>query len=1176
VQNLDLLLASGESSLSIRSFSIEQRMSALFEVTLVALSPEDDLDLHALLGSGAALRLGASDAGPASFRAWSGIVSHAEQLDIDHAGVASYLLRIVPTLWRTTRRRNSRIFQHRSLPEIAVAVLAEWGIEPALELDLTTFPRLEYRVQYGETDFAFLSRILEEAGVAYTFRDPDPDADDAHTTLVLSTDAHRNEARERGPLLYVGARESNHKRDTVSHVRFAEDVRSGRLTVRDYDFRSRPDFQLLAEARASAQLEERFELYDYAPGAFLIEPEGARGARVDEKHARALVHRSLDAVRQGKRAVTFQANVLDLAPGAVFTMTGHPRRELGDDARLLTVHQKLEGTRDSQWTITGHAVLADEAYRPAQVTPKPRIPGVQSAIVVGPPGEEIHTDEHGRVRVQFHWDREGKRDQHSSCFLRVSQSWASRGYGAQAIPRVGDEVLVGFFEGDPDQPVIVGRVHNSAARVPYALPANKTRSTWRSESTPGGDGWNEIMFEDQKGRELLAIHAEKDLSRVVNESETTTIGASLSTSIGAGETRQVAADQTVRVGGSRSARVEGTETISVGEALNLDLGGGTGATITKDKRIVFTTGQASIVLDGPNIYLDGEACVRISGGDLVAVAGGEVHLDGGPNVYLNAAPASPPGVTSLDDAAELLEGFELPETEEEQLFSRLLSMPVEEPDAAPEALVLPAHVDKQLTAQRNQALAGLEQLEATVLDKVELAKKKLKDLGENLVPKVEKARAEINTYVDSLRAQIEKVKAEAAARLAELKAQAKALWAPIQARIDLAKEMVARARQAYEAVKERIDEATAQVRKLVADIKQRITDVKNDVKARFDDLRKRALAVRDEAKHIVDEVKAAIQHAKDQWKQVVTDVKTTIADAKQHLKNIVADLKNHNLSLKEKLQAAFGEGKALVGDAKKDVAKVGADAHAIVTDAKTEAAQIKQDAGKVVTDTKALGKEAVKDAKDTVAEVKGKAKDTADEIKSTAADLKNDAKGAAGDVKSAATDLKNDAKQLFSGAPDPGKGGGDVVAFAHKGQLPAGGGGLSLPGGALPGTLPGAGTPAAGAAAAGGASAAARSPASAIVTRPGGFGGDSVARAVNGTEGATFLQSPNEGQLMVLRTRASVPISPSVLTSHVVEHQMEGMPSSDAFAAVLKEHGYAVYERPWESASGEFLQKAVL
>ena len=221
--------------------------------------------------------------------------------------------------------------------------------------------------------------------------------------------------------------------------------------------------------------------------------------------------------------------MLDLSPGVVFQITGHPRHELAGDARLLVVRQTIAGELQGSWSITGEAVLAAEAYRPPIVTPKPRVHGLQSAIVVGPPGEEIHTDEYGRVRVQFHWDREGARDEKSSCFLRVSQGWASRGFGALAIPRIGDEVLVGFFEGDPDQPVIVGRVHNSAARVPYALPVNKTRSTWRSESTPGGGGHNEITFEDQKGKELLHLHAERDLERVVKNCESATRSAPRST-----------------------------------------------------------------------------------------------------------------------------------------------------------------------------------------------------------------------------------------------------------------------------------------------------------------------------------------------------------------------------------------------------------------------------------------------------------------------------------------------------------------------------------------------------------------------------------------------------------------------------------------------------------------------
>ncbi|APR86660.1 Rhs element Vgr protein [Minicystis rosea] len=1225
--NLDLSFASGESSLTVRSFSIDQRMSGLFEVSVVAVSPDDDLDLDALLGSGAALRLGSADAG-ASFRAWTGIVSHAEQVDIDAAHEATYYLRIVPALWRTTRRRNNRIFQHRSIPEIATSLLAEWGIEPIVELDLASFPRFEYRVQYGETDFAFLSRILEEAGIAYAFRDPDPAEEAAQTALVLGTDAHAGALREGGPLIYVPGKDVQHPPSSIWQVRFIEDVRAGRRTLRDYDFRSRPDFQLFAEARAQVSIEDRFELYDYAPGAFLVEPEGGRGARVDERHAQALAARQLGAERQGKRSVSFRANVLDLAPGVVFAIAGHPRRELGDARRLLAVRQIIEGARDGEWNITGHAVLADEPYRPALVTPRPRIHGVQSALVVGPAGEEIHTDELGRVRVQFHWDREGKRDQNSSCFVRVSQAWAGRGFGVEAIPRVGDEVLVGFFEGDPDQPVVVGRVHNSAARVPLALPAQKTRTTWRTESTPGGGGWNEITFEDQKGKELVYVQAERDLERLVKQHETVTIGASLETSIGTTETRAIGADQTVRIGGSRTSEVKGSETLAVGESFRLDLGGGAaGAAITRDKRIVFTTGEASIVLDGPNIYFDAQAAVHLKGGDVVAIAGAEVHVDGGPNVYLNAGSAGAPVPLALDTAIDLEAHLDLPETPIEQAFSALLSVPPEEPGAAPEAIPLPAHVEEQLRAQRDKIAHGIEEIEAKVLEKVELVKAKIKALGENIVPRVEKARAEINARIEALRGQIEKIKAEAAARIAALKAEAERIRAAIQARIDKAKEIVARAKEAVDKVVERIEEAKTRVRETIADIKKRITDLRDDVKARFDELKKRAIAVRDQAQHVIDEVKGAIEHAKEQAKQLVTDVKTGIERAKQHFHDIVADLKNDNVSLKQRLKDAFGDFQELTADAKADAAKVSAGAKAIVNDAKANAAQIKADAKQTVDEAKALAQQAKQDVKDSIAEAKQAAKDSADQVKATADELKQQAKGAAADVKDAYGDIKGQVKDIFSTDPtktaanaleqgaDAGKA---PVPFANKipaggsaPSLPLGGGGntpsVSIPGFSsggssassisIPSSLGGNGgapvpfsnTIAAGGSSlgggapvpfsstvAGGAPSLPAAPQSTIVTRSGAFGADTVARSVNGTNGATFLQSPNEGQLMIVPTQGARPVAANLLSAQVVEHQMSGMPSSDAFAAVLKEHGYLVYERPWDSLSGEFIQKAVL
>jgi type VI secretion system secreted protein VgrG len=1185
VQNIELTFASGESSLAVRSFSVEQRMSGLFEIAAVAVSPDDDLDLAALLGGGAVFRMGSTDAGGV-FRAFTGVVSHAEQVEIDAAGHATYLLRIVPALWRTTRRRNNRIFQHRSLPEIAVAVLAEWGIDPVLELDAASFPKLEYRVQYAETDFAFLSRILEEAGIAYCFRDPPPGSAgqvDAQTALVLAADAHRNEPRDGGPLVHVLDKEVRTSRDAIWQVRFMEDVRSGRLTIRDYDFRSRPDFQLIAEARAAVGLEERFELYDYAPGAFLVEPEPGRPARVDERFAKALAARQLGAGRHGKRAIAYRASALDLAPGCVFQITGHPRRELAADAHLLVVRQTIAGELHGTWSITGEAVLASDPYRPPCVTPKPRVHGLQSAIVVGPPGEEIHTDEHGRVRVQFHWDREGARDEKSSCFLRVSQGWASRGYGGLSIPRVGDEVLVGFFEGDPDQPVVVGRVHNSAARVPYDLPVNKTRSTWRSESTPGGGGHNEIMFEDQKGKELFHVHAERDLERIVKQCETATIGASLKTTVGADETRDVAADLTLKVGGSRSSRVEKSESISVGESFTLDLGGGTGASVSKDKRIVLTTGEASIVLDGPNIYFDAQAAVALSGGQVVAIAGAEVHVDGGPNVYLNASSATPPGPSALAASAALsVTAAALQETPEERSFKALLTTPPEAPGAAPEAVLLPAHIESQLQAARDKVLSTVDQIETEVKDKVDLVKDKIQKFGEDLVARVEKARAEAYARIDALRAQAEKLKAEAAAQINALKAKVQAFEAEVEARIKMAEQAVqqaiARVKQAIQQIKDRINEIKQEALKLVADVKQRIADLKAQVKAQFDALRKQAIQVRNEAEAIVNQVKADIEHAKEQVKQLVADVKQGIETAKQHVKNIIADLTNSHESLRQRLEDAYGEAKGLVSDAKADAGKVANDAKGIVNDAKNEAQQLKQQVSQTVNDAKSLANNAVNDAKQDVASAKSAVSQSVNEAKQVAADAKAQAQGALNDAKSAASDVKNDAKGVVDGL------------MGHKSAAQSGAqqaAGAVTPFSRHVGAA--AGAPASASAAASGASSSASSaasssaappvsplPSSSIVTKPGALGGASVARAINGNQGATFLQSPNEGQLMVLRTQGAAPLAPEQLTSGVVEHQMSGLSSSDAFAAALRDHGYVVYERPWESASGAFLQKAIL
>lgn len=528
---LDLTFASGESSLSVRRFSVHEALSSLFTVSVWARTNDPSLDLGALLGYPASFRIasGMAHAALGGGRLWRGIVSFIEQAqaEVSDKGLSTYYLRLVPSLWMLTQRQNYRIFQHLSIPDIADALLGEWGIEHVWKIDSGRYAKLEYRVQYGESDYAFLSRLFEEAGIAFSFPDDEQDG----SKLTLSDKLHLNPSRPVSPLLYVDNPGGAAEKEYVTHVRLAQEVRPGAQTIRDDDFRN-PAYPLFGEAPRAKSPEDRYEQYHYQPGAFLVETGGVgdtpvaddRGvARHDQQSGTDRAERALLGERMGRQGVSFDTNVVDLRPGTIFAIDQHPHSELEADKKLLVTELSLEGSPDGEWSMAGHAVFADVPYQPLLRTPKPQVRSVQSATVVGPSGHEIHTDEFGRVRVQFPWDREGKLDEKSSCWIRVNQGWGGAGYGVLMLPRIGQEILIGFLEGNPDQPILVGRVFNQTNPVPYKLPENKTISTWKSDSSQGSDGFNELKFEDKKANELVYIQAEKNLRQLVKHDETNTV-----------------------------------------------------------------------------------------------------------------------------------------------------------------------------------------------------------------------------------------------------------------------------------------------------------------------------------------------------------------------------------------------------------------------------------------------------------------------------------------------------------------------------------------------------------------------------------------------------------------------------------------------------------------------------
>ena len=643
---LELTFSSGEDSLSVRRFSVHESISSLFTISVWARSESPAIDLESLVGQPASLRIvsGMKFARQGGARYWTGICSFIEQVHgvqpaAGQKSLSTYQLRIVPSLWLLGQRRNHRIFQHKSIPEITDALLGEWGVEHAWNIDLGKYPKLGYRAQYGESDFAFLARLWEEAGIAYTF----PDDDQKGSQLALSDKLHQGAARPGGGVHYVDNPNQSSEMEFVTHVRLAYEVRPGASTSRDYDFRN-PGFQLLGESGRVAAPEDRYEQFHYQPGGFLIETgkggstpvaDDQGATRHDQPYGKERSMRALEAERTGRRALAFDTNTVDLWPGVVFSIDNHPHPEVGEGVSIVVTDFSVEGTPGEVWSMSGQAVFTDVPYRPAIATPKPEVVGVQSATVVGPKGQEIHTDEFGRVRVQFPWDREGKSDEYSSCWIRVSQGWAGTGYGMIVLPRVGQEVLVGFLQGDPDQPIVVGRVFNATQQVPYSLPANKTRSTWKSDSSPGSGGFNEIMFEDLQGQELVYVQAEKNRRKLVKNDETITVGHDLSKYVKNDEIERTVGNRRVWVGKdedlivneNKRERVEGLSHLRVFGDRRTKVDQSVSVTIGKSRHEKI--GKSHAVSVGQQIHMKAGAGIVIEAGQDMTFKspGGFVRID---------------------------------------------------------------------------------------------------------------------------------------------------------------------------------------------------------------------------------------------------------------------------------------------------------------------------------------------------------------------------------------------------------------------------------------------------------------------------------------------------------------------------------------------------------------------
>ncbi|WP_175926996.1 type VI secretion system Vgr family protein [Burkholderia cepacia] len=561
----------GDEAFEVVEFTLQEGLSDTFLLQVELASANPAIDFGEVLDRNGLLTIWQ---GGQPVRYVHGAISSFVQRDTGFRRTR-YSAVVEPRLARLKLSSDWRIFQTLSVPEIATAVLKAHNQTLDYEQRVTNeHLAREYCVQAGDTDYDFIERILREEGFFYAFQHKA----DGHR--LIHCDRLFIFGRQQGePVLYNPTPGGDQPQPCLRTFAYTENVRTARQVQRDYTFKS-PRFphEYPREGTDLDHQSRGYARYDY-PGRYKHESSG-----------KAFTQDRLRGHRRDARIALANGDDARLQPGVAFDLTGHPREDMNRGWRPVSIvhhgvqytSQAEEGADAQQGTHYRYeAVLVpDDAEWRAEPLPRPRIDGPQPATVVGPEGEEIYTDAYGRVKVQFPWDREGKYDEHSSCWIQVAQNWAGATWGHMAIPRIGQEVIVVNLDGDPDQPLIIGRAYNRLQLPPYELPRHKTRMTIKSQ-THKGEGYNELRFEDEKDQEEIYVHAQKDQNIHVNHDETTFVGND--------RNEQVEHDETIAIGNDRKETVGRDEQVTIGQDRRHDIGEDGFLTIGRNHTI--TTGK---------------------------------------------------------------------------------------------------------------------------------------------------------------------------------------------------------------------------------------------------------------------------------------------------------------------------------------------------------------------------------------------------------------------------------------------------------------------------------------------------------------------------------------------------------------------------------------------------------
>jgi len=621
----------GTDVLLLAGFHGIEGISGLFSFELNLLSENHNIKFEDIIGKNVTVSIILADGDK---RFFNGIISSFSQGrgGGEAGGDSHYTATMVPWLWLLTRTADSRIFQKLSVPDIVEKIFTEKEFLDYKLLLNDSYDKRDYCVQYRETDFNFISRLLEEEGICYFFEHEEK----KHTLILADASDKFKPCPKQESARYQISAGGWLEEDVITSLEKMQEIRPAKYTINDFNFEiPGTDLKVDVSTRQMLGPGER-EIYDY-PGLYTKKAQGERltTIRMEEEETKIT-------------SITGSSDCRAFTSGYRFNLSDYYREDMDQKDYLLThiEHEVREVSDYSSASIKSmgsespyinrfKCIPFDVPYRPSRDTVKPVVRGTQTAIVVGPAGEEIYTDEHGRIKVQFHWDREGENNENSSCWIRVSQSMAGNRWGAMFLPRIGHEVIVDFVEGDPDRPLITGQVYHGNNMPPYLLPDNKTISTFKSNSSPEGGGFNEIRFEDKKGEEQLFIHAEKNMDIWIKNDRFETVDNNRHLHITKDKRNHVENNLHEKVDGNhygeigkdRHLNVTGKEAKQVAQSLSLTVKGEVNEVFKADHSEQ-TTGD--YYLKAKNIVIEASQNITLSvGSSYIAIESGSIEIKGG-------------------------------------------------------------------------------------------------------------------------------------------------------------------------------------------------------------------------------------------------------------------------------------------------------------------------------------------------------------------------------------------------------------------------------------------------------------------------------------------------------------------------------------------------------------------